>query len=447
MHTGARKRNIILFLGDIVSFFAALWLMLVVRYQEFPSEAVFNNHLLPFSFVFIASIAVFFIAGLYEKRAVLVNRHLPGVIFNAQIMNTVIAVLFFYFIPFFGITPKTNLFIYLIVSSVLLLVWRVYGERFLSVGRRQNALLLGSGSQFAELEQEIGSHPSYNIHCASVINVDTTSISFEALQQHIEEKEIDVVVLDIKHEKIGPLLSRLSGLVFSQVQFVDVGKLYEEIFDRVPVAFIRPDWVIENVSAAPKVMYDFLKRLMDVAVSFGVGLISLILYPIVWMAIKLDDGGKLFIVQERIGKDNQPIRIFKFRTMAIDDAGNDDKKTQNKLTRVGPFLRKTRIDELPQLWNVLKGDLSLIGPRPELPSLVKLYNEQIPYYAIRHILKPGLSGWAQLYHKNPPKVNADYNETRNKLSYDLFYIKNRSLWLDIKISLKTIKTFLSRSGL
>jgi lipopolysaccharide/colanic/teichoic acid biosynthesis glycosyltransferase len=116
------------------------------------------------------------------------------------------------------------------------------------------------------------------------------------------------------------------------------------------------------------------------------------------------------------------------------------------ITRVGKFLRTTRIDELPQLWNVFRGDLSLIGPRPELPELVKLYEKEIPYYNIRHLLKPGLSGWAQLYHKNHPHYRPDVSETRVKLSYDLYYIKNRSLLLDLKIALKTIKTLLSRSG-
>ena len=124
----------------------------------------------------------------------------------------------------------------------------------------------------------------------------------------------------------------------------------------------------------------------------------------------------------------------------------EDEKYSPQITRVGMFLRKTRIDELPQLWNVLKGDMSLIGPRPELPELARMYEKKIDYYNIRHIIKPGLSGWAQLYQKKPPKLTAEYDETKTKLSYDLYYIKNRSFTLDVKIGLKTIKTLLSRSG-
>lgn len=116
-------------------------------------------------------------------------------------------------------------------------------------------------------------------------------------------------------------------------------------------------------------------------------------------------------------------------------------------TKVGAFLRKTRIDELPQLWSVLVGDLSLIGPRPEIPALVQIYEKEIPYYNVRHLIKPGLSGWAQLYQYTPPKFGAKLDETRVKLSYDLYYIKHRSLALDFKVALRTIKTLLSREGI
>ena len=169
-------------------------------------------------------------------------------------------------------------------------------------------------------------------------------------------------------------------------------------------------------------------------------------YPFVFLAIILDDRGKIFIKQERIGQNNHLVNIIKFRTMSLDDGGDGELNRQEKVTTVGAFLRASRIDELPQLWNILKGDLSLIGPRPELPKLVELYEKEISFYNVRHLIKPGLSGWAQLYQKTPPKFSTDYNQTKTKLSYDLFYIKNRSFWLDIKIALKTIKALLSRSG-
>jgi lipopolysaccharide/colanic/teichoic acid biosynthesis glycosyltransferase len=132
--------------------------------------------------------------------------------------------------------------------------------------------------------------------------------------------------------------------------------------------------------------------------------------------------------------------------MSFNDNENVALSATNKITRAGAFLRKSRLDELPQLWDVLRGDLSLVGPRPELPALTKIYEKEIPYYNVRHLIKPGLSGWAQLYHDNHPHRGGNVEETKNKLSYDLYYIKNRSFWLDFRVALKTIKTLLSRAG-
>lgn len=138
--------------------------------------------------------------------------------------------------------------------------------------------------------------------------------------------------------------------------------------------------------------------------------------------------------------------ILKLRTMLLDDRGDPELRARNRVTRLGALLRKSRIDELPQLINVLRGDLSFIGPRPELPSLVAEYQREIPYYGVRHMVTPGLSGWAQLYHTDAPRGGADVPRTRIKLSYDLYYLKHRSFGLDLAVALKTIRALLSFSG-
>lgn len=156
---------------------------------------------------------------------------------------------------------------------------------------------------------------------------------------------------------------------------------------------------------------------------------------------------RFFSIQERVGQNNQPIKMFKFRTMTTaNDGGKWGAGNENKVTRVGAFLRKSRIDELPQLWNILFGSISLIGPRPEFAQAVKQYEHDIPYYGVRHLLKPGLSGWAQIYHDEHPHHGVAIEQTKDKLSYDLFYLKNRSLILDIVIALKTIKKLILRVG-
>jgi len=269
----------------------------------------------------------------------------------------------------------------------------------------------------------------------------------EDIVQVIYKNDVKLVAIEFSNDKVRPLLPHLYNLMYSKVRFIDSHKIYEDVFNRIPLSLVTYSWFLENISVSPKFTYDFLKRVFDVVLSFILGLISLVVYPFVMVAIKLDDAGKYFIFQERVGHNNKLVRIIKFRTMSVDDSGEGvGTERKMKVTRVGRILRATRIDELPQLWNVFFGDISLIGPRPELPNLVKLYEKEISFYNVRHLIKPGLSGWAQLYQKDPPKFGTDYDQTKAKLSYDLFYIKNRSFWLDIKIALKTVKTLLSRSG-
>ncbi len=448
MSISSRKEALILFAGDVLIFLVSLVLMLIVRYYDIPSRELLIAHLVPFSILFLVWITVFFIAGLYEKHTVILKGKLPSVIFNAQILNSILAAAFFYFIPYFGITPKFNLFLYLSFSFPLILYWRVYGYGFFGTRYRENALLIGSGSEIKELLHEVNNNDRYGLYFISSVDADSLSgVPFqEEILKRVYSEDVKVIALDLQNEKVEPLLPRLYNLLFSKVKFIDMHRIYEDTFDRIPLSLIKYGWFLENISAISKFTYDTLKRGMDIILSCILGIISLLVYPFVYVAVKLDDRGPVFFTQERIGRNNKSIRMIKFRSLPVHYDPSGIAKNSEP-TRVGKFLRRTRIDELPQLWNVLNGDLSLIGPRPEIPSLVKLYEKEIPYYNIRHLIKPGLSGWAQLYHKAPPKFAVGYEETRAKLSYDLYYVKNRSLVLDLKIGLKTLKTLFSRSGI
>jgi len=448
MATQSKKEAIILFLGDIFFLYLSLFVMLFISYLEFPSEKLLSQHLSAFSILFIAWIMVFFIAGLYEKHTIFFKNRLPNIILNAQVVNTLLAVLFFYFIPYFGITPKTNLFIYLIISFGLMLLWRIYGHSVLGNKKREPALIINSEEESLELLEEVNNNSRYSFYFASVIgkNKSSKELSVEILRE-VREKNISYIIVNLKSERIKSILPDLYELIYEGVEFIDKYGVYEDIFDRVPVSLLGYDWFLENLSVAPKFSYDFLKRLMDIIISLPLLLISLIFYPFVIFFIKIEDGKEIFIKQERVGKDNKGVTIFKFRSMSGLDQGEEVLKSRHIVTKVGAFLRKTRIDELPQLWNVLRGDISLIGPRPEIPTLVKEYSDRIPYYNVRHLIKPGLSGWAQIYHDNHPHHGTDIKETKNKLSYDLYYIKNRSFFLDLKITLRTIKSLLSKSGI
>lgn len=442
-----KKEAIILFFGDIILFVFSLWVTLFVRFSEIPTNEVFSIHFVPFSILFVVWIFVYFIAGLYEKHTLILKSKLPNIIFNAQLVNSIFAIIFFYTIPIFGITPKTILFIYLVVSFVGVLLWRLYGTSIFGRLEKQPALLIGAGDEMRELLDEVNGNNRYDLHFVTSIdvhNVNAIDVQ-EDIVKPVYSNDIKIIAIDFSHEKVAPLLPHLYNLIFSKVRFIDSHRIYEDIFDRIPLSLVNYSWFLENISVSPKFTYDFLKRLMDVTLATILGIISLVFYPFVYLAIKLDDGGKVFIRQERVGKDGKLFKLFKFRTFMFDEAsihGRED----NKITKVGKFLRKSRIDELPQLWNIFAGDISLIGPRPELPSGVALYDKEIPYYNIRHLIKPGLSGWAQIHQDNHPHHSAHISLTKEKLTYDIFYIKNRSFWLDIKIALKTIKALLSRTG-
>lgn len=438
-----RKEALILLVGDAACFYAALITALFLRYQVIPTGELLRIHLIPFSAVFAVWLLSFFVAGLYEKHTLILKRGLRADIWNAQIANSVIAALFFYFVPFFGIAPKTNLFLVIVLSFLFVLYWRERTEAVFAARRRESAILISSGPEHRELEREINNNPRYDLRFSAAIDLDGSQGPHAEwnIIGRIRSSDASVVVADFNDDKLEPVLAGLYDLWYDNIRLIQMHRLYEDIFDRIPLSVIGHSWFLENISTAPKRVYDALKRAMDVFVAVALGIATLPLYAAAWIAVKLDDGGPLLFSQERVGQYGRRVRIYKLRSMSV--ASGEGK---SQVTRVGKHLRRYRIDELPQLWNVLKGDLSLIGPRPETPELAEVYDREIPYYRVRHILKPGLSGWAQLYHKEPPKFGVSVDQTREKLSYDLYYVKNRSLLLDIKIALRTIQTLISRSG-
>jgi exopolysaccharide biosynthesis polyprenyl glycosylphosphotransferase len=477
-----KRETLVLFIGDILALIISLFLALMVRYGGVPSGNLFLSHLIPFSFLFAASILVYFVAGLYEKRTLMLRRRISQTLLNVQITNALIAIVFFYFVPYFDISPKLFLFIYLFLALILTTIWRLIALVLFESKKKQPALLIAKKNSHAaaEIYNEINNNPRYGISFIEWLDAaafkdemknnphgvaqGTTKIVADVLE-HIRQKSITFIAADLSDKAVHPIVPALYKLIFSGVEFVDTRMLYEDLFNRIPLSLVDDAWCLENISASSKTAFDILKRTMDVVISAVLGVVSLIIYPFVYAAIKLDDKGVIFSYQRRVGQNGHVVKIMKFRTMSIanDDGkwgldthatsplkksgnGSFDMPQINTITRVGKWLRKSRIDELPQLWSVLRGDISLIGPRPEFPDPVAAYIAQIPYYNLRHIVKPGLSGWAQIYHENHPHHGIDTEETANKLSYDLYYVKNRSFFLDLKIALQTMKVMVSFAG-
>lgn len=433
MNTLGRKTPFILLIGDIVICTVALWLTLLIRYQTIPGYELFFIHLVPFLTLFALWILSYFIAGLYEKSTAILRASTYQTLLYAQLANAGLAVGFFYFYPT-SITPKTNLLLYFFVSTLLIFAWRALVYRFVIREKRSEAIVIGSGSELKELK-EVG--------YTQVFDLEAPSQSFENDIKALVSKGMSLIIIDLSHPKVQGLLPELYNLLLSKIRFIDIHQVYESVFNRVALSLVTHSWFLENISASPKYVYDIIKRVMDFTLAGIAGLLSLVVYPFVYVAIKLDDKGPVFILQERIGKDNKVIKIPKFRSMRASDKGAWVKEGDDRITRVGKFLRKSRIDELPQLFSVVKGDMSLVGPRPDIYNLGVKLSEEIPYYTLRTIIKPGLSGWAQIRQELPPQ---SLEETKVRLAYDFYYIKHRSLFLDIKIALQTIATLLSRSG-
>lgn len=446
MKTSFKNGIITMVLGDIAIFAASLYFALLVRQVAVPGRAVYTDHLVPFLPIFGLWFIVFFACGLYERRVVFFRDKLRSALLVAQTSNFVLAGVFFYTLPWFGISPKTILFLVVVFAAALTFFWRRVLFPKLSQLGQTKVFFIGGGNLLVDIERHLSKTLSSDIKIVGSHSDNGTGnhISIEEIKQNIRNNNVDFVIVDTRQDDDKNYLDAFYDLVFDGVRFIDIKDFYEELLEKAPLSMIDAQWFVEYVSVRRGTVYDLLKRIMDLAIAVPLGVFSLIFYPFTILAIKLDDGGPVYIYQDRVGERGKTIRIVKFRSMKTSDSGKWVTKDDDRITKVGKFLRKSRIDELPQLWNVIKGDLSLIGPRPELPKLVDVYIDTIPHYNVRHTIRPGLSGWAQIHHDIPPH---SIDETKEKLAYDLYYIKRRSFVLDLKIALQTVKTLISRTGI
>jgi len=439
-----RKAALVLMAGDLVAILMALFLSMVIRNGTIPIMHTWLIILLVFLPVFCMWLVLFFIYNFYGRVTVSTSRNLPIVLFQAMVFNMLIAIVFFYAFPTHGITPKTTLIILSGSSYLLVYAWRAYLFPLLSRRHKESVMIIGRNPEHEEILQELTSHPSFDI--VATVSDGTNS---DELKQEIKRTRAKVIIADMRSQKSEALFRSFKPEEILKLRFVNPAWLYENLFGRIPLSHVTNTWLFTHITYEQRI-YDAIKRVMDIIVAGILGLLSLVLYPFVAVAIKLEDGGDVFIRQLRIGRDMRTVRIIKFRSMT----GNDDGKYEggrSKLlpTRVGAFLRSSRIDELPQLWNVLKGDLSLVGPRPELIPLTEYYAQEIPFYHVRHLIAPGLAGWAQIHQiadSTDPHHSTAVDATKEKLSYDFYYLKHRSPVLDLMVLLKTIRIILSRKG-
>jgi len=438
--------------------YLSLYLTLILRYSWPFEDGLWERHFNPFAIVFLIWLVVFYIFGLYDttkQRNILPFYTLLG---KAIGVNAIIALTFFYSIPNLGISPKRVLIFYLIISTILIYIWRrVYNSLLQSKAAENNILIIGINNRIKEVIEHINKNPQLGYRVKTIINDEnknTDDIKGEKkiingndfdLAKIIKEEKIQTIVNSIDHRYNPKLAKQLYKNLSSKISFFDLPTFYEELIGKIPVNLINEIWFLENLNENKKNLYETSKRLMDIALS-SIGLIvSIPILPILAIAIRADSKGPVFFTQIRTGKDGKEFLAMKLRTMVKDaekDGAQWANKNDSRITRLGNFLRKTRIDEIPQLINVFRGEMSFIGPRPERPEFITTLEEHIPFYKQRLIVKPGLSGWAQI---NFP-YGASIEDSMEKMQYDLFYVKNRSLILDFSIILKTINTVLRGGG-
>ena len=429
MIISGRRASFLLFAGDSIAFVVSLYLTLWVRYGVVPSAGTLAPFIAPFSFLFILWALVFYSAGLYSKRLALFPSRLPDALMKTQIANILFAAVFFFLIPYFGITPKTILALYLLISLALIFFWRLVLYPRLSTGRsRERVILLAQGEEAEELVAEVNRNSRYGIEFSS---------------RELGDPEASIVVVD------RASADRVSARGLSQEgkQVVAFEDIYEEVFDRIPLSELKHAWFREN--AIPDSFgYAFAKRLIDIVGGIVMGLVTLVVAPFILTANLFEGSGPLFLRQERFGRYGALIRVYKFRSMQKDISASREwtHEGENRVTKVGSFLRTTSLDEFPQFVNVLKGEISLVGPRNDILGLGQRLAESLPYYMERYAVVPGITGWAQINQQyeqgnvSPQSIE----ETKVRLAYDFYYLKHRSLGLDIMIALKTIKRMFFR---
>lgn len=425
-----------LFFGDLSLLYLSLFLTLFLRsFGEFYFE-IFYQHLLPFSIIYFFWLIILYIFGLYDLHLIKTKISFYPRVLGAIFSGILLGMIFFYTFPIFGITPKTNLILNALIFGILFIFWRLFFYSLFSSYFLNRVVILGFGNEVENLKKEISERP--------YLGYKLVQIDFKKeLSEQIEKENIDTVIFTDEFEENPKFLTALYFCLPMRVNFLDFATAYELITEKIPVSMISKSWFLENLREGEKKIYDKLKRIFDVFLAFLILILTLPIWPLISLAIKIEDGGPVFYKQERVGKDRKNFFLIKFRSM-IPEAEKEGPKwaeeEDKRITKVGKFLRRTHFDEIPQMINVLRGDISLVGPRPERPEFVAQLEKEIPHYHLRHLIKPGFTGWAQIKFRYGRSIM----DAKEKFEYDLYYLKNRNFLLDLGILLKTFQLFFKK---
>ncbi len=454
-------RRLFLVIVETVLLFAAALTATQIRFGRESPDVLFNQRgWMKAAIMTIVIQLAFYLFDLYDLPA---TRRYRRVIINLVIalsVATVLLAILFYVVPSLELGRGVFLVDVVLILAVIP-AWRLvvaWSAGHPQIGVRERVLILGSDAQAIELARATLERRSSGFHIVgfvdnkpelvgkSLINPKVIGLTAD-IGGLVEQYQVDRIVVAVSDRRgIFPTEDLLSLSLSGRVAVEESARYYERLTGKIASEMLRPSWLIFSRGNRFSDFEYHVRRVMNVGLAVVGFVLSLPVMILTALAVKLDSRGPVFYVQERVGKNGRKFKIVKFRSMRVGAEAKSGpvwaEEDDPRVTRVGRVIRRLRFDELPQFVNVIRGDMSFVGPRPERPVFVEQLGEIVPYYSQRHVVKPGLTGWAQI--KYP--YGASVEDSIEKLRYDLYYIKNQSLLLDAIIIFETIKIVMFGRG-
>ncbi len=457
------ERKLILLIGDFLIAVFSLFLALYVWSVEPDEWLKFSIQFLlerpPFWFYLLPLLWILFLSGLYDVRKVhKLSETISGIGISILLSGSIYLLVFFLSKP--NTLPRLGVALFFGFATLLTLFWRIFYLRIFTTSRFQRrVLIVGAGNSGKVLVEVINKQIPSPFKLIGLVDDDVKKIGksistypifgpISELNELIYLHQISDIIFSISGELDPIAINKLLEAEESEVVITSMPVMYEELTGRVPIYLLKPDWLLRSFidDAHVNRFYEIGKRVLDIIGGLIGVLFFIILFPIIGLAIALDNPGPIIYSQIRLGKNGKPYNILKFRTMFVDAEkdGNFKPAEENdeRITTIGKILRKSHLDELPQFLNVLKGEMSLVGPRSERPMIVETYQKHIPFYRGRLLVKPGITGWAQINYGYASTIE----ENAIKLEYDLYYIKHRDLMMDLSTILLTVSSVIGLRG-
>ena len=423
------NRTWLIIFGDFLSFLISFILLIFIRFSPDQYLSAIDSHTVPFLLLYLIWVLIFYIFGLYDL--VTIKPTIPYMKRWALALASsfVVGLILFYLAPIFGIYPKMNLLIQVVLFGFFSFFFRRTIYTLFAKGITEPVILVGTSTYLKELENTIKANPQIGLSIVSHLEGMNEMKSVEKITKNL------VIILD---KKIDSPDEKILELYKHGCSIIDTAKAYEKYLFKIPVGYIDMSFVVENINIKKDVAYNIMTFIVNKLFAI---IILVLCSPILLVSgvfIYLNDKGPIFYTQNRVGLDGNIFRLYKLRSMTTnaekDGAVWATGASDPRVTRVGRVIRKLHIDEIPQMINILRGDLSLVGPRPERPEFVTPLEGKIPHYNLRHIIRPGFTGWAQIKYRYANTIE----DSKEKFEYDLYYIKNRNIFIDFGIILRTI---------